>query len=260
MRFLVAITALACCIGCSNFHAQSATQSEAVSFFSALSAAAPDSAKSMISHKLGLLRSSKDIIKLTDAAEETIGSTASDLHNEVIYNIFLQAIVGSGKLSTDDKLRPALLLENSQKNQVGGKAADIAYELPDGSRHSILAIATPLTLIYFNDPDCNACHKVKENLAHSTMVKRLCDEKKLTVIGIYPFANKEAWQSQHFPDFVSNGWDYAHDIDDNATYDLPTMPLFYLLGADKTVLLKNEPSLKAVERFLDDLASEPHIQ
>ena len=258
MKFRFVIALALACTGVHTASAQSLPHSEAEIFFTRLCATTTDSAKTIIDQKLNAIAKPNEILKFTDTAEAILGSPASPAHNEVLYTYFLQSVVASKKLSENDKLRPSLLLENSQKNQIGTTATNIAYQLPDGSSHSLYDATTPLTLIYFNDPDCDACHKVKENIAASAFLCNLCSENKLSIIGIYPFNDKAKWQSQTFPPFVANGWDYTQSIDEEATYDLPTMPLFYLLDGNKTVIAKNEPSLKKIEKTIADLISANH--
>lgn len=258
MKFRFVIALALACAGVHTASAQSLSRSEADSFFTHLCATTTDSAKVLIDQKLNSTAKPNEILKLADSAEATLGSPASPAHNEVLYTYFLQSVVASKKLSESDKLRPSLLLENSQKNQIGTTAAPIAYQLPDGTTHSTQDATTPLTLIYFNDPDCDACHKVKENIAASAFLSNLCNSNKLSIIGIYPFNDKAKWQSQSLPAFVANGWDYTQSIDEEATYDLPTMPLFYLLDDNKTVIVKNEPSLKKIEKTIADLISTSH--
>lgn len=258
MKFRFAIALALTCVGVHMASAQPLPHSEADSFFTRLCTTTTDSAKVFIEQKLNSTAKPNEILKLTDTAEATLGSPASPAHNEVLYAYFLQSVVASEKLSESDKLRPSLLLENTQKNQVGSTATPIAYQLPDGSSHSTQDATAPLTLIYFNDPDCDACHKVKENIAASAFLCSLCSSNKLSIIGIYPFNDKAKWQSQSFPAFVANGWDYTQSIDEEATYDLPTMPLFYLLDDNKTVIVKNEPSLKKIEKTIADLISTSH--
>ena len=48
-----------------------------------------------------------------------------------------------------------------------------------------------------------------------------------------------------------NGWDKKQAIENDGIYAMPaTLPVFYLLAPDNTVLMKNEPSLKRIESAL----------
>ena len=81
----------------------------------------------------------------------------------------------------------------------------------------------------------------------------MASDNMLTVIGIYPYDNVEEWHLEPFPNYIINGWDCRQEIESKQTYDLMTMPLFYLLDSDKHVILKNEASLNHVLRALNTL-------
>ena len=81
----------------------------------------------------------------------------------------------------------------------------------------------------------------------------MVNDSILTVVGIYPYENTNEWRQESFPDFIINGWDYKQQVEGEETYDLMTMPLFYLLDRDKRVLLKNEASLNRVLKVLNTL-------
>ena len=53
-----------------------------------------------------------------------------------------------------------------------------------------------------------------------------------------------------------NGWNQSQQIEYAELYDLPTLPCFYLLDKDYTVLIKNEGSLNKVEKVLGAIYAE----
>lgn len=189
-------------------------------------------------------------LKALKQAETTWGNPLSPEHDEVKYVNILKAVCANKELSESDKLRPQLLLTDALKNQIGSQAADIEYVTTDGSSHHLLDSTTPLLLIYFNDPECEACEAVKSRLDTCETLKNMVAENRIKIIGIYTLDNEEAWKSAKFPTYIVNGWNSNQDIEINETYTLPTMPLFYLLNADKKVLLKAETSLNKVLRYL----------
>ena len=89
-------------------------------------------------------------------------------------------------------------------------------------------------------------------MEQSQTLKSYVDQGLLKVIGIYPESNEKLWKKSTFPSWIVNGWDKKQQIENEGTYVMPTsLPVFYLLAPDKTVLLKNEPSLKRIESALD---------
>lgn len=192
----------------------------------------------------------KAVLQALEQAEYTIGNPLSTAHDEVKYVEVLKAVCDSKLLSETDKMRPKLLLADALKNQIGVQAADIEYVTTDGSAHHIYDNTAPLTLIYFNDPDCESCEKVKHRLDTCTTLQSMVAEKRLQIVGIYTLDDEQAWKSASFPTYIINGWNKNQDIEQNETYSLPTLPLFYLLDSDKKVLMKGEASLNRVLRYL----------
>lgn len=192
----------------------------------------------------------KEALKALAEAEATLGNPLSVDHNEEKFVELLKAISINDALSETEKMRPKLLLEEALKNHVGTQAHDIEYITPDDSTHYISESLSPLTLIYFNDPDCDACEMVKERLDTCSILKTMVKERKLEIIGIYTLNDEQSWRNTDFPDHIINGWNKNQEIEFKETYLLPTLPLFYLLDSDKKVLLKAEASLSKVLNYL----------
>lgn len=188
--------------------------------------------------------------KTLEFVEIHLGNPADSLHNEDMYLAALEHAAKSYVLSSSEKERPQLLLEMAKKNATGTKAADLEYVTPDGKTHRLSEANGKLTLVYFNDPECDACQQVKQNLDASS-VKDLAKAGQLNVVAINPVNNEKKWKKAEFPAWMTNGWDKKQQIENEEVYVMPvSLPVFYLLAADGTVLLKNEPSLKRIEAAL----------
>jgi hypothetical protein len=105
-------------------------------------------------------------------------------------------------------------------------------------------------ILAYCDAECEACELVLNRLESSKTINSLIDSGKLTLLTINTGNNKSAWNKKAYPPKAINGWNKSGSIDEKGLYDLPSTPLFYLLDNDKKVLLKNEPSLDAVEKRL----------
>lgn len=195
-------------------------------------------------------QSNKSYLKTFSVFEEMLSEPTWDYHNEELFTLLVEHASTASCLSKNERLRPKSMLDIVRKNTPGKEANDINYETIDGSRHHLDEITTPYTLIYFNDPECMSCEKVKERLDTCTTLKNMVSDSILTVVGIYPYDNVDEWKQEYFPSYIINGWDYEQKVDGEQTYDLMTMPLFYLLDHDKRVVLKNEASLNRVLRVL----------
>lgn len=190
---------------------------------------------------------------LIASLEEMLSEPTWDYHNEELFAKVMEHASTASCLSDNERLRPKSMLEVVHKNAPGTAANEINYETLDGSRHKLSDISTPYTLIYFNDPECLSCAKVKERLDTTTLLKGMVSDSTLTVLGIYPLDNVKEWKAEPFPSYIINGWDWEQKVDGEMTYDLMTMPMFYLLDRDKRVILKNEASLNRVLKVIGKL-------
>lgn len=196
---------------------------------------------------------SKPYKAVVTAMEEMLSEPTWDFHNEELFALLVEHAATASCLSDNDKVRYKALLEVTRKNAPGSMACDIAYETLDGSRHKMSDITSTYTLIYFNDPECLSCAKVKERLDTCSTLKNMVQAGRLTVVGIYPYDNVDEWKMEPMPEYIVNGWDHEQQVDGNATYDLMTMPLFYLLDREKRVILKNEASLNRILKVMSQL-------
>ena len=196
---------------------------------------------------------SKAYKRLIASLEEMLSEPTWSYHNEELLALVIEHATNASCLNENEKQRPKMMLEVVNKNAPGAIAHEIEYETLDGTKGKISDNNTPLTLIYFNDPECLSCAKVKERLDTCTTLKNMVADSTLTIIGIYPYDNIEEWKLEPFPSYIINGIDLKHEIDEQQTYDLMTMPLFYLLDNKKRVILKNEASLNKVIKALTKL-------
>lgn len=176
--------------------------------------------------------------KVEKRLQAPFGSTAAE--DSCIHA--LNNIISCKLLSDSERIRPRLLLDWALKNRIGQPAHDIAFVEVDNRAHRLSDYKAPLTLLYFNDPDCDACQLVKSRLDTCEMLKL----DSVQVIAIYPGDDEKHWRQASMPHYVINGWDKSQAIEEEETYFLPTLPTFYLLGEEHQVLIKNEPSLNAI--------------
>ena len=198
-------------------------------------------------------KSSKDYKQLVASLEEMLSEPTWDTHNEELLSLVIEHAASASCLNDRERMRPQAMLEVVRKNAPGKNANDIEYETLDGARHKLSEISTAYTLIYFNDPECLSCAKVKARLDTTTLLKNMVSDSTLTVVGVYTLDNVEEWKLEPFPDYIINGWDFEQKVEGEQTYDLMTLPMFYLLDREKRVILKNEASLNRVLKVMGTL-------
>ena len=172
----------------------------------------------------------------------------SQLRNDEVYIPVLEWIMASGKVDSLDKLRPAHQLEMVLKNRVGGRAADFQYTTPTGSVGSLYGINAPFTLIYFNNPGCSACTEMRADLNSNAIIWSAVASGKLAVLALYPSQDLGEWRKEipNIPARWINGYDHKQAVNEGL-YDLPAIPMLYLLDRDKTVLIKDAVIPQIVE-------------
>lgn len=183
--------------------------------------------------------------------ERYLNDPNSPMRNETYYIRYLEGVLRLPGLPEEERLRPAYQLETARKNRPGSKATDFGYVTREGRHERLLGTAVgKRLLLLFYDPACVHCTEMLEGLYGSPVVGRLVTDKKLAVLAVYTEGNRELWK-QTMGDMPVE-WTIAMDTEgivERHLYDLPAMPIFYLLEDDKTVLLK-DPSLTDLEAWL----------
>ena len=181
---------------------------------------------------------------LTQTADDYLFNPNSPFYNEGLYGMYLEALLG--KLPQTDAMRSAyrFKLELVKRNNVGDKATDFTYYLPDGTHRTLVttSVKNDRLLLMFYDPECESCHEVLLQMAADTALAEAVRTGKLSVLAVYTEGDDEAWRKA-LPD-MPEGWMVGTDreaVKIGALYDLKAMPSLYLLDGSKTVLLKDAP-------------------
>jgi len=225
------------------------------SFLEQLSKLPLDNAKLIANATMEALKDNpKAYRQMLELAENRFGEPTDSIHNEELYIAFMQHANDNFVLSTSEKERHRLRLMGALRNRIGEQAADFDYITPnDETVHYLRQLKSPYILLFFNNPDCESCTKVKERLATSEIVNKMVDDGTLTVLAVYPYDYKSLWLRTEYPDMMINGFNQSRRIEYDELYDLPTLPVFYLLDGEQKVVLKNEASLKKVEAYLSSI-------
>ena len=184
-------------------------------------------------------------------ADKYLYEPNSPMHDEELHILVLRALVNNPRLDEMDKLRPRHLLEMALKNRPGDVAADFAVTCRDGRRKCLSEIKAEHTLLYFNDPDCEDCRRVKERLASSPTVNRLLESGRLKLLSVCVEGKTAAWERAAFPARWIDGYDAGQRLTREQVYDLKAMPTLYLLDAGKRVILK-DASAERIEAWLSE--------
>lgn len=190
----------------------------------------------------------RHLLKLSD---HYLYDPNSPFRNEELYIPVMEYIL-QARLSDDaTKQRTEFNLKMILKNRLGRVASDVTYTIANGSSSNLYAIESPYTILYFYNPDCNACKEATAFLKTSKRINELLQNRKLSILGVYTDADLTLWK-KHLNEMPSNwivGYDKGQQIEKRKSYELRAIPSLYLLDKDKRVLLK-DANASDIQKFL----------
>lgn len=193
----------------------------------------------------------KVYLYFTELADKYLHDPNSPFRNEEYYIAVLEQMIATPVLDEIEKIRPDSRLQLALKNRQGTKAIDFTYTLASGQQNTLYTIKSDYTLLFFNNPGCQACEETIEALKFSLPILKEVMGKRLTILAVYPDEELEEWK-RHLSDFPKewiNGYDKEQVLLNESVYDLKAIPTLYLLDKNKTVLLK-DTSIGAIETLL----------
>lgn len=194
-------------------------------------------------------------IHFMDLAEKYLYDPNSPFRDEELYIPILNTIIESTKLAESHKTRPRFQLKTAMKNRPGYVATDFVYTLSTGSCKKMSSIKSDYTILFFNNPDCHDCKRVKDYIESSALFNHLTRTNSvpsLSILGVYPDADIPLWKRAEYPSLMINSYDAGQVITNKELYDLKAIPTFYLLDSEKKVIMK-DASIEQIEAWLQML-------
>ncbi len=190
---------------------------------------------------------------VTDIAEKYLLDPSSPVRNEEYYITFAEEITRMESLPAEWRLRPEAQLKTALKNRLGTKATDFTYTTREGKTGRLMKTKAERLLVVFYDPACPHCKEILNELRNSDVLKRTREEGKLKVLAVYTEGNRELWNETkaEMPEAWEVGIDES-EIVDSSLYDLPAMPVMYLLDKDKTVMMKDPTPAELFDRLAEE--------
>lgn len=176
----------------------------------------------------------------------------SQLRNDEYYIPLLEAQIASPYFDSLEKVKPRFRLEMALKNRVGHPATDFTYTLANGRQGTLYAVEAPYTLVYINNPDCNACEEMLARMKGSAVIEEQLKRGRLRIVAIYPDEDLTAWRKHlsEVPTTWINGYDAELAFRRQELYDLRAIPSLYLLDRDKRVIFKDCTVVDWIEMYL----------
>ena len=193
----------------------------------------------------------KCYLYLMELAEKYLYEPNSPMRNEELYIPTLKAILNSHVLDESEKIRPRNRLELALRNRQGTPATDFSYTLASGKQGTLYTLEAPYILLYINNPGCHACEETLNELRNNTTITQMVANGQMTILSLYPDEDLNEWKKylNVFPAEWINAYDAKQRLTKQRLYDLKAIPTLYLLGKDKTVLLK-DASVSQIAHYL----------
>ncbi|MBR3853483.1 MAG: DUF5106 domain-containing protein [Tidjanibacter sp.] len=162
-------------------------------------------------------------------------------NDEFFIPAIAHALSTKSPLDEDSKSRYRTLKKTVERNRPGTVATDFVYTTAGGSQGRMSQIKSDILIIYFYNPGCADCRRVKDMLVESEAVGRLHKEGRLKVLAVYPDEDLTEWKKylSENPKWWISSYDKGAVVQSKNLYDLKAIPTLYLLDKDKNVVLKD---------------------
>ena len=185
--------------------------------------------------------SSHVYLLLTELVSKYLYDPNSPYRDEDLYLPFVRGLAASG--FTRDDVRPAYVFEERMcsLNRYGTPAADFRFRDIRGREHSLYGTKAEYTVLFFSNPGCESCRKIKEELEGSRALSGLLGTGRAAVLNIYIDRELDKWRESvaSYPESWTCGYDFRYIIREDAIYNVRAIPSLYLLDKDKKVLMKD---------------------
>ena len=173
---------------------------------------------------------------------------ASPVYDEGLYILMLEKILEQPALPENLRQEFGFDLKMAKKNRVGDVAADFSFITRAGERSTLLNTKGEYILLFLGDPECDYCTETKEQLLAMPVFGRLVADGSLKVLQVCVEGMSDAWKEYRAPERWIDACDDRMEIHKGLLYEIPGLPVLYLLDKNHRVLLKNS-SPAAVENF-----------
>lgn len=171
-----------------------------------------------------------------------LSNPASPVRNETLYIRFLESLLNAPDIPEDVIERANEKMRKTKLNMPGTIATDFRYIDREGNQGNLHSLKAEQTMLVFYDPECPHCPEILKNIENDPKVNTAIDAGALKVIAVYAEGKRDVWEKTKAE--LPFSWSVAYDLTgvlDNELYDLPAMPIVYLLDAEKRVLFKDMP-------------------
>lgn len=188
----------------------------------------------------GMRHDEKALNLATSVATLYLNSPASPTRDETLYIRMLRILLSTDSLPEAVRLRGEERLRKASLNRPGSIATDIRYLDRRGMEGSLHTFEAPQILLVFYDPECPHCPEILTQISSHPGINKAIEDGNLGVLAIYAEGKRDVWDKTKAD--MPRNWTVGYDLSgilDNELYDLPAMPIIYLLDSSRRVILKD---------------------
>ncbi len=176
----------------------------------------------------------------------------SPVRNEDNYHAFVKRLATYEGLDSASRGKYEFYARNTGLNRAGTVASDFRFSDRNGRIRTLHSIESPMTLLFFSNPGCEACMDIINVLKGDRAIAEKIASGELAVLNIYIDEDLQAWKEYMpvYPKEWYNGFDPDFILRDDTIYNIRAIPSLYLLDSDKRVILKDAPENRIFEEIL----------
>jgi hypothetical protein len=188
-----------------------------------------------------LLVSDTAVVKyaVDEVLEKYLFHADSPVRNEYYYLSVVDEILSNERISASHKERFTYQRKLITSNQVGSVANNFNYVTDKGSIGTLAGTEAEYLLLYFNNPDCEECKRMKYRMENTSEIMLALQKGRLVVLSVYVDADHTAWRKAKYPEEWINSYSQDQSILNNNLYDLRAIPSLYLLDKEKRVIIRD---------------------
>ena len=180
---------------------------------------------------------------------QPLSSPNSAYRNDDLFEQLLQWQLSSKWFSVEEQELARGRLHLVRQNRPGKPANNFTFITPAGKKQQLYDIPAKYLLLYFNNPECDACKEMRKSLVASAVIRRKLESGELKLLSVYTDTTVSKWKA-HLKDYPAawiHGRDEQEFLHKNKVYDLRAIPTLYLLDSGKRVVLKDVLEVAVIE-------------
>ena len=171
----------------------------------------------------------KDQLFMAEVAEGHLYGDTAEVWIDQLYLPVAEAIAANKRITKAEKARFVQQAEVLGRSMDGMQVPSLPYTRLDGTKSNLQADSAEVTIVFFNDPDCDDCAMVRLRLDADVSLSELIAEGMVKVVALSMCEPDDDWRKamETYP----KTWTVGAAPDADLTLDLRAgTPAFYVLG------------------------------